>query len=144
MAVLPLLGAFSFALYQIATRVLSRADDPLTTLVWTAVAGTAVSACVVPFYWKQPDFAGWCLLGVAGVFGALGQLALIKAIQAAPLPVIVPLNYLTLVWVTISGFVFFGDLPAWSTVLGAAVIVASGLYVLHRERVQSGESEAKP
>lgn len=136
-AMLPLIGAFSFALYQIATRVLSHADKPLTTLVYTAALGTAVSSLVVPWYWVTPDLFGWALLALAGLFGALGQLALIKAIQAAPLPVIVPLNYLTLVWVTITGFVVFGDLPDAQTLTGAAIIVSAGLYVLHRERVRA-------
>ncbi|MFT5445061.1 MAG: drug/metabolite transporter (DMT)-like permease [Gammaproteobacteria bacterium] len=135
-AVLPLIGAFSFALYQIATRVLSHADAPLTTLFYTAVVGTVVSSAVLPWYWVSPDLLGWTLMCMAGVFGALGQLALIKAIQAAPLTVVVPLNYLTLVWVTLSGFMVFGDLPEAHTLLGAAIIVASGLYVLHRERMQ--------
>jgi drug/metabolite transporter (DMT)-like permease len=136
-AVLPLIGAFSFALYQIATRVLSHADAPLTTLFYTALVGTVVSSAVLPWYWLTPDLLGWALMCMAGAFGALGQFALIKAIQAAPLTVVVPLNYLTLVWVTLSGFMVFGDLPEAHTLLGAAIIVASGLYVLHRERVQS-------
>ncbi len=129
-AVLPLMAAFAFAFYQISTRVLSRSDDPLTTLV--------SSACL-PWYWQSPDLTGWFLLVMAGVFGALGQLSLIKAIASVPLPTIVPLNYLSLVWVTISGYALFGDLPEMTTIAGAAIIVGSGSYVLHREQVQAAK-----
>ena len=141
-AVLPLMAAFAFAFYQIITRVLSRSDAPLTTLVYTALIGTLVSSACMPWYWESPDLTGWLLLVMAGVFGALGQLSLIKAIASAPLPTIVPLNYLSLVWVTISGYALFGDLPEMTTIAGAAIIVGSGLYVLHREQVQAGRPEA--
>jgi drug/metabolite transporter (DMT)-like permease len=138
-AVLPLLGAFSFALYQVATRVLNHVDAPLTTLVYTAVGGTVISSIAVPWYWSAPDALGWGLFATVGVLGALGQLALIKAIRAAPLPVVAPFNYLTLVWATIAGFLVFGDLPGPSTLVGAIVIVGSGLYVVHREQVRKEE-----
>ena len=137
-AVLPLMAAFSFSLYQITTRVLSHSDATMTTLLYTAVAGAVLTTAVLPWHWARPDALGWLLMVLAGVFGALGQLALIKAIERAPLGVIAPFNYLTLAWATVLGFTFFGDLPDAHTVAGAAVIVASGLYVLHRERVRAG------
>ncbi|MCP5149799.1 MAG: DMT family transporter [Ectothiorhodospiraceae bacterium] len=136
-AILPVLGAFSFALYQIATRVLSRSDPPLTTLFYTALVGTVVTTAALPWHWQPPDVAGWVLLASLGSMGALSQLALIKAIQSAPLTVVVPFNYLTLVWATTFGYLVFGDLPDSATVLGAVIIAGSGLYVLHRERVRA-------
>jgi drug/metabolite transporter (DMT)-like permease len=133
-AIFPLFAALSFSFYQITTRVLSRHDPPMTTLLYTAVVGTLASSAVVPFNWVAPDITGWALMALAGTFGALGQLCLIKALQVAPVSAVVPFNYTGLVWATLFGFIAFGDLPDAYTVAGAVIISASGLYVLHRER----------
>ena len=135
-AVLPLMAAFSFAFYQIFTRKLATVDAPLTTLFYTSVVGVVCMSLIVPFVWKQPDLLGWALMCLAGLFGAVGQLALIKAIQLAPVSVVAPFNYLGLLWASALGFLFFGDLPDRYTLIGAAVIAASGIYILHRERVR--------
>jgi drug/metabolite transporter (DMT)-like permease len=70
---------------------------------------------------------------VAGL-GSSGHFLLIKALQLAPASVLQPFSYTVLVWATIVGFVVFGSLPDWPTMLGASIIVASGLYALYRER----------
>jgi drug/metabolite transporter (DMT)-like permease len=133
-AIWPLCAAISFSFYQICTRALSRYDAPLTTLLYTAVVGMVASSIVVPAVWVAPDMNGWLLMGTAGVFGALGQLALIKAIGSAPVSTVAPFSYIGLLWATAFGFLAFGDVPALNTLIGAAIIAASGLYVLHRER----------
>ena len=135
-AMLPLLAALSFAFYQIFTRKLATYDAPLTTLLYTSVFGMVCTSLYVPVTWEAPDALGWTLLILAGVFGASGQLALIKAIQLAPVSTIAPFNYLGLVWASILGFIFFRDLPDRYTLIGAAIIAGSGLYILHRERVR--------
>lgn len=138
-AVLPLLAALSFALYQILTRKLAPYDPPLTTLFYTSVAGTVGSCVLVPSVWVEPDMQGWVLMAGAGLFGALGQLALIKAIQLAPVSVVAPFNYLGLVWASAFGFIFFADVPDGPTIIGALIIAASGLYVLRREQLATGQ-----
>jgi len=72
------------------------------------------------------------------LFGACGQLALIKAIQLAPVSTVAPFNYLGLLWASVLGFAFFGDLPDRYTLIGAAIIAGSGLYILHRESQRTG------
>ena len=136
-AVLPLISSTLFSFYQIATRMLSSVDAPLTTLFYTALVGATVMTAALPWFWQTPDLAGVALMAAAGLFGALGQLAFIKAIQMAPLSLLAPFNYTMLVWTTLFGFVLFGDLPDGYTWLGAAIIVASGLYVLHRSKVKA-------
>ena len=135
--VLPLLAALSFSFYQICTRILARHDDPMTTLTYTAVAGSLAATAIVPTSWITPDTVGWMAMIAAGIFGALGQWALIKAISAAPVSTIAPFGYTGLVWATLFGFVTFGDIPDLYTLCGAVIIAASGLYVLHRERALS-------
>lgn len=136
-AMLPLLAALSFAFYQIFTRKLATHDSPMTTLLYTSVFGTVCTSLYIPFKWVPPDALSWTLMLVAGLFGAFGQLALIKAIRLAPVSTVAPFNYLGLLWASVLGFIFFGDLPDRYTLLGAAIVAGSGLYILHRERLRS-------
>ncbi len=135
-AALLLGAALCNALYQLATRKLRTADSPLTTLLYTAVVGTVVLSCVVPFVWVAPELEHWPLFALLGVFGGAGHFTLIKAFQRAPAAVVAPCSYTSLIWATGYGFFIFGDLPDFWTVVGATVIAGGGLYILHRERVK--------
>lgn len=128
-----LLAAFSNANYQIATRRV-RMDDPMTSLLYTAVAGAVVTSLMLPWSWKWPTAIDWLLLGSTGLFGGLGHLCLIRALQAAPASVVAPFSYSSLIWATLFGFVIFGELPDMWTLAGAVLIIGSGLYIFHRER----------
>jgi drug/metabolite transporter (DMT)-like permease len=133
-ALLPLLAAAMWALYQVLTRIVTRRDPPLTTLFYSVIFGTVGLTLLVPFVWRAPDALAWALLAFAAITGACGHYLLIMALQLTPAAVLQPLSYMVLVWATLVGFVVFGDLPDGPTVLGAAIIVASGLYVVARER----------
>ena len=132
-ALLPLCAVLGHSFYQITTRVLSRTDQPLTTLFYTPLAGFVATSAVVPFLWVQPDLEGWLLMGLMGVFGGFGHFALIKSLTAAPVAIVAPFSYTNLIWATTYGYVIFGDLPDGWTVIGAAVIVLSGLLIFYRE-----------
>ena len=126
-------AAFANASYQITTRGL-RHEDPLTSLLFTGCAGAIVTSFLLPFHWSTPDNFGWLLLVSSGIMGCVGHLCLIKAFQAAPASVVAPFSYSSLVWATLFGFVVWGDVPIWTTLLGAAMIIGSGLYIFLRER----------
>ncbi len=134
MALVALLCALMFALYQILTRIVSRDDPPMTTLFYTALVGVIGLTIIGPFYWTTPDAVGWALFGLVALLGAGGHFLLIKALQLAPASVLQPYSYTTLLWATAVGFVVFGNLPDLATVIGAAIIAASGLYTFARER----------
>ena len=140
-AILPVLAAFSHALYTITTRQLANHDLPMTTLFYTAALGAVVTTAIVPFHWVTPDAAGWLLMALLGFFGAAGHLTLIRALGYASPVVVAPLSYVSLVWSIGIGFALFGDLPDAWTLVGAALIAASGLYVFHRERVRSADAD---
>ncbi len=132
-ALLPLAAACAYAFYQITTRMLSAVDAPLTTLAYTALVGALLSSLAVPFFWEAPDLLGWAVMLAMGGFGALSQFGLIKAFQAAPASVVSPFGYVSILWATFYGWLLFDDLPSLWTLVGAAVVVASGLYIWHRE-----------
>ena len=133
----PLAGALLFAGYSIATRFLRGADSPWTTFLYTGLVGAAAASLVVPYFWETPALADLPLFLALGGLGALGQLSLIFAFAHAPASVLAPLLYLTLLWATGFGFVFFGEVPGFETLLGGAMIVVAGLYVHHREQVRA-------
>ncbi len=135
-ALLPLGAAIMYALYQISTRLLSRSDAPMTTLVYTSLFGALIASCAVPFAWTQPDAKGWVLMGMTGLLGGLGHFSLIKAFQHSHAAVISPFGYTNLLWAILYGIILFGEYPEIRTLTGAALILCSGLYIFKRERLR--------
>ncbi len=133
-----LIGAAMFALYQILLRLVGRTDSAGTTAVWSAVMGAIATSFVAPFDWVWPTATGWWLLAAAAVLGALGHTIYSRAFVLAPAAVLQPFNYLMLVFAVILGWLIFDHLPDMWTFLGSGLIVASGLYALHRERLRKG------
>jgi drug/metabolite transporter (DMT)-like permease len=120
--------------YQLLTRRIARVDDPHTTFLYTAVAGALAASFFVPYHWQNPEPAHWLLLVGMGVTGGIGHLFLIYAFEKAPVSAVAPFAYSALVWATLAGYIFFGEVPDLWTVAGAVLIAASGLYIFHRER----------
>ena len=134
-ALIPVAGACFFAAYTILTKIISRQDPHETTLFHTGWIGLACLSIFAPFYWTVPDSQEWGLLILAGFGGTIAHVCIIVALHLAPANVLQPFNYTMLVWATVLGYLVFGDLPDTFTIFGAAIIVASGLYAWHRERI---------
>lgn len=128
-----LVMAAANAVFQILTRVVSRYDSPHTSASYTAIIGAIVFTMAAPFVWKAPDFTGWILHVLIGFAGGASHYALASAYNQAPASTLAPFTYLQLVWITIAGLVVFGDFPDGWTILGAGIVVASGIYVFYRE-----------
>lgn len=132
-ALLPLMGAFSFAGYALATRFVGSSESIWTTMTYTGLFGTTVMSCLIPFNWTTPtalQLAG--MVGVA-ILGTGGQLLIIKAFTLAEAAVVAPFVYVGIIFATFWGIVIFGEYPDTTTVIGALVIVTAGLYVWYRE-----------
>ena len=136
-AVLSLSAALCYALYAVTTRVLARTDSNETTLFYSNIVGALALIPVLPFVWTTPhDPLIIGLMFAAGALGAFGHYLLIAAHRLAPAAVLSPFIYTEIVLVIILGFVVFGDLPNRWTLAGASIVIASGLYMLHRERLR--------
>ncbi|MFQ5958608.1 MAG: DMT family transporter [Alphaproteobacteria bacterium] len=133
--VLPLVTALCLSLYQITTRLLSTIDPPRTTFLYAGLVGALVMTAAVPFVWRPPSAAAWGLMACAGLLGGVGHYCLIKAYQRTAASVLAPFTFSTMLWVTLLGFIVFGDFPDGPTIAGALIIVASGAYVFYRESV---------
>jgi drug/metabolite transporter (DMT)-like permease len=133
-ALLSLGAALCYALYSIATRVLARTDSNETTLFYSNIVGALALAPVVPFVWTSPtDPIVIALMVATGAIGSFGHYLLIAAHRNAPAAVLSPFIYTEIVLVILLGYLVFGDLPNRWTIVGSAIVVASGLYLIHRE-----------
>jgi drug/metabolite transporter (DMT)-like permease len=138
-ALLSLASAFCYALYSIATRVLSHTDSNETTLFYSNMVGAVLMLPVLPFVWTPPQQPlHIALMVVMGVFASFGHYLLIAAHRLAPASVLSPFIYSQIVWAVTLGFLVFDDLPHAGTLLGSGIVVASGLYLFHRERTVKG------
>ncbi len=126
------------AFYVLATRMVAQTDGHQTSNVYAALVGLVLTTPLVPFFWTTPTGSEWIPILCLGLFGGLGHYLLTAASQHAPAPVLAPLWYTQIVWMIVIGFLVFGDVPDVFTLGGAAIVLASGLYVWYRERVRAG------
>jgi drug/metabolite transporter (DMT)-like permease len=135
-AILAILAAFAYAAYFLTTRVLSRTDSNETTLFYSNFVGAALMLPVAPFFWTWPALWQLGLMILAGALASFGHYMLIAAHRRAPASLLSSFIYSQLVWVIALGYAVFGDVPDAYTLVGASIVIASGLYVFHRERVR--------
>lgn len=128
-----LLAAFMVALISTQIRELGRTEGALTIVFWFSLLSMPVLGLAYPFFARAHDLAGWALLIGIGLIGGLGQVALTASLRWAPVSTVVPMDYSSLIWATLYGWLLFGVLPGMSTWLGAPLIIASGLYIVWRE-----------
>jgi drug/metabolite transporter (DMT)-like permease len=139
-ALLTACGTLCYALYSLATRILARTDSNETTLFYSNLVGVVVMTPIVGFVWTTPDSVLIALLMlVAGALASLGHFLLIAAHRLAPASLLSPFIYSQLAWTVALGFFVFGDVPNRWTMAGAGIVIASGLYLLHRERVRRSQ-----
>jgi len=138
-AFFPIVSALAWAATLIMTRMMSGRELATTTMTYSAMSGVIILSLLIPFVWVTP---GWheVLLGILiGVASTAGQWIVILAFRYADASVLAPFSYTQLLWASMLGFLLFGEVPGLWTVVGAAIIVASGLYTAHRERVRRSQ-----
>ncbi|WP_423910370.1 DMT family transporter [Candidatus Spongiihabitans sp.] len=132
-AAIALAAALMFALYNILTRKVSRHDSFETSLLYMGVVGFAGAMLIAPFYWRPvaATEAIWLLL--ISVTSIIGHLLLIKSLALVPAVILQPFNYFVLIWAIIIGFLLYGEVLFPATLLGAGIVVGSGVFIAHRE-----------
>ena len=130
------LGAtICYAFYAVITRIVSRVDSNQTSLFYANFIGALAMLPVIPFVWQPPvNWVVVLLMVMIGVLGSTGHYFLIAGHKLAPASVLSPFVYTQLIWVIVLGYLVFGQVPNSWTVAGAAIVIASGLYLLYRER----------
>ncbi|MDR3386673.1 MAG: DMT family transporter [Rudaea sp.] len=132
-----LVSATGYAVSAIVVRVLGRSDSTQSMVLWM-LAMTGAFALVLAWHdWLPIQPGHWPVLAVLAVSGAVGQYAITDAFKRASASRIAPLEYTALVWGILLDRIFWNTLPDATTLIGAAVIIASGLYLLRHERVHA-------
>jgi drug/metabolite transporter (DMT)-like permease len=132
-----LASASGYALNAITIRILTRTDSSAATVVWTLVFVTAISGAAAVFRWTPVHWDHWYLIAGLGIAGAFGQYFITEAFRAASPSVVAPLEYTALAWGMLFDWLIWATAPGVRMLTGAFVIVASGIYVIHRERFAS-------
>lgn len=142
---LPILSAVLFAIYGILTRLVAREDSPETSFFWTGITGAIAITFIAPFFWVTPQGGGWVWMGVLCLTSAAGHFLLIKCLAVTEASTVQPFAYLSIVFASAVGVIFFDEKLAVNVVLGSALIVGAGLFTLQRERrAKTQKTPTKP
>jgi drug/metabolite transporter (DMT)-like permease len=138
------LAAFGSGIVTITIRQVGRTEGTQTTVLWFSLLSMAATGLLMPFLGKAHDGGTWLLLLALGAVGGFSQICLTASLRYAPVPAVVPFDYMQLLWAVLLGWLVFADRPAATTWIGAAIIIASGLYTLYREHRLGREAPREP
>ena len=132
-SLLPVATAFVYALLMLSARWVDTRESVWTLLLYMTATGAALSLFIVPFVWIpiRPEHL-WLFAAVA-IFGTAGMTLMTQAFRLAPAVVVAPLDYTAILWATLLGWIFWTEIPDALTFVGAAVIIASGVFIIWRE-----------
>jgi len=131
-----LAGAFGTASVSILLRQIGRTESALTTVFWFSALSLIPLSVVYALAVQPHGLVAWVCLASVGILGGLAQIAMTTSLRLGPVSVVVPMDYSSLLWATLLGWLVFDTLPAEATWFGAPIIVASGLYIVWREHVR--------
>ena len=132
-AVLALGSALFYALTMIAIRYLSRTESTAAIVGYNQIGIAAVTGVFMPIQWVTPTPIDTALFVALGLLGGFGQLALTKACRLAPVSVLAPFDYTSMLWAVLLGFWIWRELPDAFVIVGAVIVAASGIYIVHHE-----------
>jgi drug/metabolite transporter (DMT)-like permease len=134
-------AAFCGSIYNLATRKVGGRDRAETSLFYVGLFGSLGAVLPLPWHWQMPAGVEWLLLLGMGLAGGIGHFLLIQAHRLAPASTLAPFIYTQIVWMILIGLVVFGDVPDMWTLIGAAIVIASGIFVLARKRKLGKDTE---
>ena len=133
-AIIPLVAALMFALYSLLTRYTARQDTSMTSFFWTGIIGAVVMSVVGSGYWTALKPIDWAWLGLLCILACLAHYLLIKCYELSEASSLQPFAYLQLLFATIIGLWIFSEKLEVHVVMGALLVVLSGLFAIWRER----------
>ena len=139
-----LAGTVVMALTRIMTRQLTTTETPECQAFWLLICHTATGLALLPSFPGAGaiGMAGWAALAFLGLSSGLAHCVFARSYALAPISALAPYEYSMLPWGVAAGFLAFGELPSWNTLVGALVVAASGTYNVYRERLRRAEERA--
>ncbi|MEK9935350.1 MAG: DMT family transporter, partial [Rhodobiaceae bacterium] len=142
---LPLMAAILFAVRQVISRHIGSRDRTETTLAYTALTAFLMLSVVQPFIWQPVgSLKVIAIITSMSLMAALGEFLVIRALEIGQAVFVSPLHYTIIIWASLYGYLIFGQFPDIWTWAGSFVIMASGLYVFHRERKRAAMKQVRP
>ena len=135
-------ASLSYAVLVLTTRVLGQEEGTLRPVLYMHLAIGIAAGTALPFAYRPFTGAEIGLVGGVALLAVVGHVSLTRALHLAPVGLLAPIEYTALVWAATFGYAFWGDLPAPHTLAGASIIVASGLYLVYRERPSGRDAQA--
>lgn len=132
-------GALGTAAVSILLRRIGRTEAPLTTVFWFSTLSLVPMGLIYAQVAQAHDRAAWACLAGVGLLGGCAQIAMTWSLKLGPVTLVVPMDYSSLLWATLFGWLIFGALPPAATWAGAPIIIGSGLYIVWREHVRRRE-----
>ncbi len=140
-ALVVLLSVGFYALLMITTRAFKNTESSASLMLYPQLGMSLTGILLAPFFWVTPDLMDLVLFALAGTFGSVGVMCVTHAFRLGPAAVITPFEYSALIWATLLGYLLWDELPDGITLLGAAIVVASGLYIVYRETIRVGRPQ---
>jgi drug/metabolite transporter (DMT)-like permease len=132
-ALIPVAGALGAAVAQTSVRKLSQTESTATLLAYQSIFVGLLAGIPMFWFWQTPDLADFALLAGIGIVATFGQWIGIKALRLGEASIVANLQYSKLVFAALIGYLWFAEIPDSYTLLGAAIIIASSMYIFHRE-----------
>jgi drug/metabolite transporter (DMT)-like permease len=133
-ALLALVSSMLFAAHLVAARWMARTETDAALMFWQNLGVLLVSGALAPFVWTPIEGGDLGLIATMAALLLIGQYCTVRAFRTAPVGAVAPFQYAELIWAAIIGYVFWHEMPPANVWLGAAIVIASGLYVIWRER----------
>ena len=138
------LAAFMSALMTITIRQLNKTEPPVRIVFYFATIGTLLFGGLLAFFWVSPTLWELAGLAVVGLIGGLSQLLMTYAYRHAPASTLAPFGYVSILWSTALGFLIWSELPGPRILVGSAIVIVSGLYIIYRETRLRAKVIAQP
>jgi len=129
----PIAAAAATALRDIVTRRMSAFESTNVVLTWSIVGLIVASAATLPFAWKTPTMIDFLLMASSGVLLGIAHYLMIESYRLAEVAIVSPFKYTSIVWGVILGYLIWAEFPDAYIIVGSALIIGSGIYILHRE-----------
>ena len=132
-----LAATFCYSLSTVLTRLISRYDHDAATIFWFCLFASVVSLIGAIPEWKWPTPADWFWLSSLGLIGGVAQILVTRALRLAPASILAPFDYSSIGLAVLYGYLWFKEEPSPAVWYGLPLVIGSGLYILHRERVHA-------
>ncbi len=126
-------GAFLVSLVMVMLRRMNNTEEPIAIIFYFTIFATLFSAVPAALTWQTPDLHGWAFMALLGVMGGINQFLLTMAYRYAPAVLVGSFGYTKIIWASMLGFMIWGHIPEFHVIMGAGIVIASGVFMLFSE-----------